>query len=168
MEPGVGFNDPCESLPTQAVYDSNATHEIMGSNLTITTGNYNFRIIVIFSYVIKNLFAHLQRSRKRCRKGNSNNPVGLLITEATRGQRYVEVKDCYHQTPAQALPGHLSPTAQAQSPCQAPPQSRFRLHGATTQGCGVCDVEGSISGLCRIYYKTLREMCRETNLLPSM
>lgn len=71
-------------FPLRLFYDSNATCEIMGSNLTITTRNCNFRIIVIFGYVIKNLFAHLQRSRKRCRKGNSNSPVGLLITETTR------------------------------------------------------------------------------------
>lgn len=47
----------------------------MSSDLTITTGNCNFRIIVVFGYVIKNLFAHLQRSRKRRRKGSSNNPL---------------------------------------------------------------------------------------------
>lgn len=63
---------PVDLFQLRIFYDSGVTYEIMGSDLTATIPEYNFRIIIMLGYVIENLSTHLQRSRERQESQNKD------------------------------------------------------------------------------------------------
>lgn len=65
------FMIPVDLFQLRIFYDSGVTYEIMGSDLTVTIPEYNFRIIIILG-CDRNLSAHLQRSRERQESQNED------------------------------------------------------------------------------------------------
>lgn len=91
----------------------------------------------------------------------------MRLPDRHNGRVETQMKDSFHQTPLLPRPSQDSPSAHPKHLPGHISDYLGPLPALGLWGLGQ-DVEGSILGLCGIYYETLREMCRETNLLLSM